>query len=73
MTNARSPLQELLVEDRIVPATAFAYVHCDVPVGMKLDEWRSARNRARRSAEIDARRARRTALVPNLRRWIGQR
>jgi hypothetical protein len=73
MTNARSPLQDLLVEGRVVPATALAYVHCDVPAGMRLDEWRRARNRARRAAEIDARRARRTALVANLRRWIGQR
>jgi hypothetical protein len=73
MTNARSPLRDLLVEDRVVAATGFAYMHCDVPAGMRLDEWRRARNRARRAAEINARRERREALVANLRRCIGQR
>jgi hypothetical protein len=47
------------------PLHAFAYVHCDVPEGMRLDEWRRARNRGRRT--------RGKALVANLRRWIGQR
>ena len=72
MTNARSPLRDLLVEDRLVAVTGFAYMHCDVPAGMRLDEWRRARNRARRAAEIDARRARRRALVDNLRHCVGQ-
>jgi hypothetical protein len=49
----------------MVLATDFVYVHCDVPAGMTLDEWRLVRNRARRPA-------RRGRRVPNLRRWIGQ-
>ena len=73
MKNALSPLRDLVVEDRVATATAFVYVHCDVPAGMTLDEWRLARNRARRAAELDARREGRGALVANLRRWIGQR
>jgi hypothetical protein len=73
VTNARSPLQDLLVEEHVAPATAFAYVGCDVPAGMTLDEWRLARNRAPRAAEIDAQRERRNALVAKLRRRIGQR
>ena len=73
MTNARLPLRDLLVEDRVVPATAFAYVHCDAPAGMTLAEWRRARDCARRAADIDAHRERRRALVANQRRCIGQR
>ena len=73
MRNAPSPLRELVVEDGFLPATAFVYVHCDVPASMTLDEWRSARNRVRRAAEIEVRRERRAALVANLRRCIGQR
>jgi hypothetical protein len=73
MRNPPSPLRQLLVEDRLLPATAFAYVQCDVPASMTLDEWRCARNRARRAARLDARRERRAALVANLRRWIGRR
>jgi hypothetical protein len=69
MRNAPSPLRDLVVENRVVPATAFVYVHCDVPASMRLDEWRLARNRARRAAD----RERRAALVANLRRCIGQR
>jgi hypothetical protein len=73
MRNAPSPLRALVMEDRLLPATAFAYVHCDVPASMTLDEWRRARNRARRAGEIELRRERRAALVANLRRCIGQR
>jgi len=40
MTNATS--QDLLA------ATGFAYMQSDVPPGVTLDEWRHARNRARR-------------------------
>jgi hypothetical protein len=72
MRNAPSPLRDLLVEDRVLPATAFAYVQCDVPASMTLDEWRLAGNRARRAARLDARRERRAALVANLRRCVGQ-
>jgi hypothetical protein len=71
MSNAPSPLQGLVVDDRVLAATAFAYMHCDVPAGMRLDQWRLARNRARRAAEIHARRERREALVANLRRCVG--
>jgi hypothetical protein len=67
MTNSPSPLREALA-DRLLPATGFAYMHCDVPAGMRLDEWHVARVRARRAAQIDARRERRRALVGNLRR-----
>ena len=73
MRNAPSPLRGLVVEDRLLPATAFAYVHCDVPTSMTLDEWRHARNRARRAAALDARHRRRAALVANLRRCVGRR
>jgi hypothetical protein len=73
MAKTRSPLQDLLVQDRVVPASAFAYVQCDVPLGMRLDEWRRERNRARRAAELEAHRARRQALVAHLRRCIGRR
>ncbi len=66
MSNPPSPF-------RIAPATAFAYVDCDVPAGMTLDEWRLARNRARRAAPLDACRERRAAVVANLRRYIGRR
>lgn len=72
MMNAPSPLPDL-VEDRVLPATAFAYVHCDVPASLTLDEWRLARNCGRRAARLDARRERRAALVANLRRCVGQR
>jgi hypothetical protein len=73
MKNAPSSLQELLVDDRLVAATGFAYMHCDVPAGMRLDQWHAARNRARRSAEMRARCERRKALVADLRRWTGLR
>jgi hypothetical protein len=73
MRNAPSRLRDLLVEDRVLPATAFGYVHCDVPASVTLDEWRRARNHARLAARLEARRERRAALVANLRRWIGQR
>jgi hypothetical protein len=73
MKNASSPLNELLVDDRVVAATGFAYMHCDVPTGMRLDHWHAARNRARRSAETHARRERRKALAATLRRWSGLR
>jgi hypothetical protein len=73
MRNAPTPLRVLLVEDRVVPATAFAYVHSDVPASMTLDEWRLARNRARRAVKLDAHRQRRAALGAGLRRSIGQR
>jgi hypothetical protein len=73
MSNAPSPLRALLVEDRVLPATAFAYVHCDVPASMTLDEWRLARSRARCAAAIELRRERRAILVANLRRCIGRR
>ena len=56
----------------MLPATAFAYVHCDVPATMTLDEWRRARGRARRAAAVELRRERREALVANLRRCIGR-
>jgi hypothetical protein len=59
------------VGEHVLPAS-FAYVHCDVPAGMTLAEWRLARNRARRATEIEARRDRRAALVATLRRCIGQ-
>jgi hypothetical protein len=55
------------------PATAFAYVHCDVPASMTLGDWRLARNHERRVAENEVRRERRAAVVANLRRCIGQR
>ena len=71
MSNAPSPFRDI-VEDRGLPATAFAYVHCDVPASMTLDEWRRSRNRARRAAGLDARRERRAALVANLRHCIGR-
>jgi len=64
MSNVPSPLAD---------ATAFAYIHCDVPANMTLDEWRLARNRARRAAATESRRERRTARVAGLRRWIGRR
>jgi hypothetical protein len=73
MRTARSPLRDLVVEDVVLPATAFVYVDCDVPAGMTLDEWRRSRNRARRIALLDAHRERRAALVANLRRCIDQR
>jgi hypothetical protein len=73
MRNARSSHQDVRVEDRVAPATGFAYVHCDVPTGMRLDEWRCARNRARGAAEMAARRERREALVANLRHCVGRR
>jgi hypothetical protein len=73
MRNAQSPLRGLVVEDRVLPATAFAYVQCDVPASMTLDEWRRAGNRARRAARLDARCERRAALVANLRQCIGRR
>jgi hypothetical protein len=72
MRNAPSPLRDLVVEDRFLPATAFAYVNCDVPACMTLAEWRRGRNRARRAAEIAVRRERRAALVAKLRRCTGQ-
>jgi hypothetical protein len=72
MRNAPSPLRGLVMEDRVLPATAFAYVHCDVPATMTLDEWRRARGRARRAAAVELRRERREALVANLRRCIGR-
>lgn len=72
MTNTPSPRQGLLVADGDVPAIAFAYVQCDVPAGMSLGEWRVARNRARRAAEIETHRARPKALAANLRRCIGR-
>jgi hypothetical protein len=72
MRNAPAPHGNVLLE-RALAATAFAYVHCDVPAGMTLAEWRRARNRARRAAEIEARRERRAALVMSLRRCIGLR
>jgi hypothetical protein len=70
MKNAPSPLRSLCVDDRVLAATGFLYVHCDVPTGMRLDQWHFARNRARRAAVIHARRQRRAALVANLRRCI---
>jgi hypothetical protein len=73
MKNAPSPLRGLVVEERVLPVAAFVYVHCDVPAGVTLDEWRLARNHARRAARPCAHRERRAALVANLRRWIGQR
>jgi hypothetical protein len=73
MRNAPSPLRDLAVEDRVLPAAAFLYVQRDVPVGVTLDEWRLARDGARRGARLDARRERRAALVAHLRRWIGRR
>jgi hypothetical protein len=54
-------------------ATVFAYVQCDVPASMTLADWRVARSRAHRSAELEARRERRAAVVANLRRCIGRR
>jgi hypothetical protein len=71
MRNAPSPLRGLVVEERALPVAAFVYVQCDVPAGVTLDEWRVARNHARRAP--DAHRERRTALVANLRRWIDRR
>jgi hypothetical protein len=68
MTNTPSPLQSLRIDDRILAATGFSYVHCDVPSDMRLDQWHVARNRARRAAEMSARRERRKAIVANLRR-----
>ena len=73
MTYARPSLQAVLIDERVEPATGFAYVHCDVPAGVTLDEWRRVRNRARRAAEIAAHRERRRALVAHVRRCIGQR
>ena len=52
---------------------AFVYVQCDVPAGVTLDEWRVARNHARRAPRPDAHRERRAGLVANLRRWIDRR
>jgi hypothetical protein len=72
MRNAPSQLSGVFVEERVLPAS-FAYVHCDVPASMTLDEWRRARNGARRAAESEARRERRAARVATLRRCIGQR
>ena len=73
MRNAPSPFQGLVVEERVLPVAAFVYVHCDVPPGVTLDEWRLARNYARGAARLDAHCERRAALVANLRRWIRQR
>jgi hypothetical protein len=73
MRNALSPPPRLVVEDGVLPATAFAYLHCDVPANMTLDEWRRTRNRARRAARLDARRGRRAARGANLRHWTGRR
>ena len=73
MRNAPSSLRGLVVDNRVVPATAFAYMQSDVPAGMTLSEWRVARSRARRTADLDARRQRRAALVAKLSRWIDQR
>jgi hypothetical protein len=73
MRNAPSPLLELVGEDGVLPSTAFAYVHCDVPASMTLDDWRLDRNRARRTARLRAHSERRAALVAHLRRCIGQR
>jgi hypothetical protein len=79
MRNAPAPLRALVVEDRLLPATAFVYVHCDVPASMTLDEWRLGRGRARRAARLDARRERRAARaarvarVANLCHGIGRR
>jgi hypothetical protein len=70
MTDKRSPRQ---AQDRLVPAAAFTYVHCDVPPGMRLDEWRRTRDRARRTAKADARHDRRKARAASLRRRISQR
>jgi hypothetical protein len=53
--------------------TSFSYMHCDVPPEMRLDEWHSARTRARRAAEIHARRERRKARMAHLRRLGGAR
>ena len=58
---------------RTARTTAFVYVHCDVPPSMTLDEYRLARNRARRASRPEAHGERRGVLVPNLRRWIGER
>jgi hypothetical protein len=71
MRNAPSPLSDVFVEERVLTAS-FAYVHRDVPASMTLDEWRRARNRARRAAESEARRERRAARLATLRRCIGQ-
>jgi hypothetical protein len=68
--NTPSPVRSLHVDDRLLAATGFAYVHCDVPAGMRLDQWHFALNRARRAAAIHARRERRKAIVENLRRCI---
>jgi hypothetical protein len=73
MNTTSSPFEALLVDDRLAAVTGFAYVQCDVPAGMRLDQWHAARNRARRSAETRARRERREALVAHLRRWTGVR
>ena len=70
MNNAPSPLQSFRIDDRVLAATGFAYMHCDVPSDMRLDQWHFARNRARRAAAIHARRERRRAIVDNLRRCI---
>jgi hypothetical protein len=45
MKNTPSPRQSLRVDDRVLAATGFAYVHCDVPSDMRLDQWHFARNR----------------------------
>jgi hypothetical protein len=70
MRQTPSPIRSLRVDERALAATGFAYVHCDVPSDMRLDQWHFARNRARRDAEILARRVRRGAVVANLRRCI---
>ena len=72
MKNTPSPLQGLRIDDRVRAATGFAYVDCDVPSDMRLDQWHFARNRARRAAAIHARRERRRAIVANLRHCINR-
>jgi hypothetical protein len=73
MATTRSPLQDLLMEERVVAAIGFAYLQSDVPAGMRLDAWHFARKHARRDAAILARHERRRALVSSLRRGIGRR
>jgi hypothetical protein len=72
MTNTPSRRWSLRVDDRALTATGFAYVHCDVPADMRLDQWHAARNRARRAAAIRARRDRRKAILASLRRCFRQ-